>query len=186
MNSSQLAQACLFAIAATSMGCAVSAVDDADAHRSSAAVEGNVLRADDAVARVVGLGSVTSSHAEGPAASSVDASDPLATASSCPEEAITIVQDHVVTCLFMGIELPPSSRVEPYCDLVQFGYLGFTWPLEGQGADAYTCPAGSVRAVDAAEQAFCLFFVHPMPASPQALKANCDRLAQGEISYSFR
>ena len=88
--------------------------------------------------------------------------------------------------MFKGLELPNTGRIAPYCNWVQLGYVGFEWPLEDVGDDEYACPQGSTYTSDDSNWGYCLFYVDPMPANAATLRANCEELGQGMISYSFR
>jgi hypothetical protein len=115
-----------------------------------------------------------------------DAPKPPDSAASCPKHAIAIIEGDAVTCMFKGFEIPNTDRIAPYCNWVQLGYVGFEWPLEDVGDDEYACPQGSAYTSDDSNWGTCLFYVDPMPANAASLRANCDALGQGMISYSFR
>ena len=92
-------------------------------------------------------------------------------------------------CLFEEIALPDSHDVEPYCDWLQDGYIGYQWPLaerEGSGSSSegeYSCPDGMMQGSYDDGRNVCLFFGIDTPTDDA--EAYCD-VSAGVLGFSFQ
>lgn len=91
-------------------------------------------------------------------------------------------------CLFEDIVLPDSHDIQPYCDWLQDGYIGYQWPLAisgsaGSGGDGeYSCPDGMMQGSYDDGRNVCLFFgLEPPTVSAEAY---CD-VSSGVLGFSF-
>ncbi|MFT7625112.1 MAG: hypothetical protein ACI9WU_004303 [Myxococcota bacterium] len=106
-------------------------------------------------------------------------------------------------CLAWAAPLPKLVEVRPYCDGLEQGYIGFSWPLDApddtarqpdhftappsEGADdqASLCPTGSRLSTDGYEHGLCLFEGLDVPVSGD-FEPFCHWLHQGWLGYSWR
>ena len=191
MNRTLLAPLCLIVLANSAMGCAVESVDAAD-QGAERAVQPN--ESPKGLIDVSEATAAPANHENAPIAHGAPqaggASDAPASASACPEGAVATLAGNIVTCTFENLELPPTSLVFPDCTHVQHGYIGFQWPLSNVAT--YECPEGSTFVTGmtgtTAGTAYgaCHFSIDPMPESATSLKAHCDNLESGVLSYSYQ
>jgi len=103
----------------------------------------------------------------------------------CAPHSAASAQDGIDTCTYKHLAVPKAASLQPYCNWVKLGYIGFYWDLAEVDAASYSCPKGSWYSTNNAGQGFCIFNVNPSPADAATLTASCEQLASGTISYSF-
>jgi len=102
----------------------------------------------------------------------------------CPPGAtLEELGDGAYRCTFGPFSTPHSDQIEPYCDYLERGYFGFTWPL---AHDRHTsCPSGMRWSDNGEGLAFCTARRGPVAPGYHA-EAECDRVQDGLVGYVVR
>jgi len=105
----------------------------------------------------------------------------VASVRRCPEGfEFSMDDDGVVSCMTYGVELPGGDWVDPICDRIDNGYIGFAFP-----ASDYDCPSSSQYAQIDEETAVCLWSDFEVPEDA-AIEARCRGFERaGVIGYSY-
>jgi hypothetical protein len=101
--------------------------------------------------------------------------------SSCPAGSRYATNgSNLAFCIFEDLGKPAGAQMQPYCNYLQSGYIGYDWSVTAASA-SYSCPDGSRHSSNGAGTDFCIFEVQP----PTWAQPYCDYLQDGYIGYSW-